>query len=237
MKCIQRNTSPVQHKLPITLELLQKISKVIGTSYDDQLIWAAMTLGHFGLLRAAEFTVNTQNSFDPLTNLTCHDVHITSQGTGEMFLKLHLKTSKTDRSDQGINIYIGCTHDTVCAVCAMQQFITHYLSKIKRNQDPLFRFSNGLILTRSILIKQTKLLLAGVGVDPEGYTGHSYRVGGATTAAAAGLQDWEIKLMGRWNSDTYQQYIKAPINLITGFAKRMTKPLNNYYNFTSPYIQ
>jgi len=36
----------------------------------------------------------------------------------------------------------------------------------------------------------------------------------ATTAAAAGLPFWLIKVMGRWSSDTYQTYLHCPSNLI-----------------------
>ena len=59
-------------KLPITLEILQQIKCHMSKSYNDVMLWAAMTLAHFGLLRAAEFTVNT--GFDPNCNLGLSDV-------------------------------------------------------------------------------------------------------------------------------------------------------------------
>ena len=43
------------------------------------------------------------------------------------------------------------------------------------------------------------LTLQEVGLHPEKYAGHSFRIGAATTAAACGVQDF---LMGRWESVT-----------------------------------
>ncbi len=51
--------------------------------------------------------------------------------------------------------------------------------------------------------------LASAGVDSTPYSGHSFRSGAATTAASRGIGDATIKMLGRWNSEAYQLYIKA----------------------------
>ncbi len=45
------------------------------------------------------------------------------------------------------------------------------------------------------------------GVDPGQYSGHSFRIGAATTAAARGLEDSTVR---RWKSLAYLEYIKIP---------------------------
>ena len=53
-------------------------------------------------------------------------------------------------------------------------------------------------------------VLADAGVDTSCYSGYSFRVGAATTAASIGVGDAMIKMLGRWESAAYQQYIRTP---------------------------
>ena len=60
------------------------------------------------------------------------------------------------------------------------------------------------------LAARGEMALKTIGLDPSKYAGHSFRVGAATTAAAAGLEDSTIKTLGRWESSAYQLYIRIP---------------------------
>ena len=52
-------------------------------------------------------------------------------------------------------------------------------------------------------------MLTRLGKDDSAYCGHSFRIGAATSAAAAGVEDHLIQTMGRWSSDCYVRYIKT----------------------------
>ena len=60
-----------------------------------------------------------------------------------------------------------------------------------------------LLVDTQRLVQAVQAALAHVGVDPSSYTGHSFRIGAATTAAARGLEDSVIKTLGRWESSAY----------------------------------
>ena len=50
---------------------------------------------------------------------------------------------------------------------------------------PLFQHSDGRPLTKAAFVDQVRKTLALAGVDERNYAGHSFRIGAATTAAAA----------------------------------------------------
>lgn len=218
LKAVQRHSAPPKRKLPITHHILQSLGVILLDSFDHRMLWSAFTLGYFGLLRAAEFCV-TKPPFNPKTNLTVTDINIFNAGDPSAFMSVQIKRSKTDTAGNGVSIYIGCSGHTVCAVCAMQ----NYLAQAKPHSPtrPLFTFQGGQVLTRQLLISSLQSLLKSIGIDPHDYSGHSFRSGGATDCALSGLGDWEIKLAGRWTSDAYQLYVRAPTSLLTGFARRM----------------
>ena len=64
------------------------------------------------------------------------------------------------------------------------------------------------------------LALQNAGISPAGYSGHSFRIGAATTAAQAGLEDSVVKTLGRWESAAYQQYIQTPRETLAAFSAR-----------------
>ena len=74
-----------------------------------------------------------------------------------------------------------------------------------------------------------------MGLDPQHYSGHSFRIGGATSATIAGLNDYEIKLLGHWSSDCYKRYISSPLSLFLQVAPRIAQTKDIPYQYTSPY--
>ena len=220
MKALQYKCGKTTEKLPITYHILERIFQYIDTNHDKQLVWSAMTLGFYGLLRAAEFTVPSQTKFNPSLHLTINDVSLRLSDSGTRFMSVMIKASKTDKTCKGYLVHIGCSGKQVCAVCAMSSYLASKYHKFG-DSGPLYKFINGTVLTKPLFVTMTRTYLAMIGVNPAKYTGHSYRVGGATTAAEAGLNEWEIKLMGRWSSNAYQTYIKTSVDTIINFSPRI----------------
>ena len=54
------------------------------------------------------------------------------------------------------------------------------------------------------------------------YSGHSFRIGAATTAASVGVEDSLIKTLGRWESSAYLLYVRVPRDRLALVSKRLS---------------
>ena len=203
-------------RLPITPNILSRIQQHWASkaaNFDCVMLWAAFCLGFFGFLRSGEFTVPSDTAFEPNTHLTFEDIAVDSH-TNPTLLSVHLKRSKTDPFRQGVDICIGRTSNDLCPLSA----ILAYMALRGPGPGPLFRFADRRPLTRARLVQELRQVLAEVGICTSQFSGHSFRIGAATTAAAKGLEDSTIKMLGRWESSAYTTYIKTPRESLAAFS-------------------
>ena len=73
---------------------------------------------------------------------------------------------------------------SVCSVMAMRDYL---LQRKPAATGPLFTFTNVNWLSRASLTKELHSTLQHCGLPAEHYFTHSFRIGAATTAAAAGV--------------------------------------------------
>jgi hypothetical protein len=204
-------------RLPITPWVLTTIGQSLTVQcepYDQAMLWAACTVGFFALMRSGELTVPGGVTFDPSRHLTPRDVAIDDHNNPSA-MRIHLKVSKTDYTHQGVNIYIGRTHNHLCPVVAMLK----YLAIRGFDNGPLFRWRDGTPLQRPVFVAKLRGILAAAGIEATGYSGHSFRIGAATTAAANGVNEATIQQMGRWKSDSYCRYIRPPIQTLVNLSQ------------------
>lgn len=209
-----------QLRLPITPELLRIIHRVWSQgvqNFDKIMLWAAVCLGFFAFMRAGEFTCPSLNAFTP-DMLTPGDIAVDSY-TSPTHLTVHLKRSKNDPFGAGITIHLGATGDLLCPVTSM----LGYLALRPDTPGPLFVFSDGATLSRPRLVQAVRQALYSAGVDTTGYSGHSFRIGAATTAARAGLSDSMIQTLGRWKSSAFTAYIRVPWQQLTTMSSVLAR--------------
>ena len=72
--------------------------------------------------------------------------------------------------------------------------------------------------------EQLRRLAIASGIDPARVSSHSLRIGGATTLAAAGLNDHEIQGVGDWKSNSYLTYVRLNITLFEKARKALASP-------------
>lgn len=204
-----------RERLPVTLTVLCRIRAVLDFScYDDVLFWAACCTGFFGFLRSGEFTT-TNSNFDSRVHLAVDDVSV-DKHVNPKVVHLRIKCSKTDPFRQGHTICLGISGNEVCAVRALMC----YLHRRGGDAGPLFRHTTGVPLTRSTLTAWLRSAVARAGLEGN-FSGHSFRIGAATSAAAAGIPDHLIKTLGRWFSNAYQLYIQTPRQILESVPARI----------------
>lgn len=98
-----------------------------------------------------------------------------------------------------------------------------YLQARGTGDGPLFCWRDGSPLSRPCLVDKVRQALRRGGVDPTHYSGHSFRIGAATTAAANGIGDATIQLLGRWASDSYTRYIRPPRQELASLSQVLTR--------------
>ena len=205
-------------RLPITPAILRKIfgSWDKAPTADTVMLKAACCLGFFGFLRTAEFTVPSCSKYDPGIHLSLADIAIDSHSKPTV-LQIHIKQSKTDPFRKGVDIFIGRSQADICPVAT----IINYLASRGPAHGPLFICANQAPLSRSRLVTELRAALQQAGINPLAYCGHSFRIGAASTAAANGIEDSLIQILGRWQSTAYLQYVKIPRSQLASISSSL----------------
>ena len=221
----QGNTCTLRQ--PVTPRVLLAIRPVLYRwlgHRDFTMIWAAFTLAFFAFLRCSEFTYKGVRTFRPRFDLSTDCIWFYPSLARPRHMTVTIKSSKTDFFRQGHSLPIARTWSPLCAVTAMQS----YVSLVKPPPGPLFSFRSGRLLTRSTVSSLLRDSARVAGLPYASLKGHSFRIGAASSAAAAGLPDWLIKVLGRWSSDCYQLYIRTPAAVFHSVAPRMAAALSPF---------
>jgi hypothetical protein len=203
-------------KLPITTAMLRSMKPYLNCSTrSDSLLWAMMWTATAGLLRISEFTQTHKETERTLktAQLTLHDHHghtsdllSTSIQSNIQYVTLHLDASKTDPFRSGVDIIIASQG----AIKALLQYSQH----LQQQQpppgplSPLFHFPDMHAVKRSWLMRRVAKLLVEIGHQPESYSSHSFRKGGAVSLQQSGVEDSIVRRLGRWRSDAFHLYVR-----------------------------
>ena len=208
-----------KERLPISPVILSKLKEAWSQEkdkYDTKMIWAACCLCFFAFLRAGEMTVPSDEEYDPSVHLSVQDIAVDNSQCPSI-LCIKIKQSKTDPFRKGVDLFVGKTGSSLCPVSAMLS----YLCVRGMEKGPLFKFEDGRLLSRQRFVKEVRDGLQKAGIDSAKYSGHSFRIGAATTAAAKGIEDCIIKTLGRWESLAYLQYVKIPRSQLAGYSNML----------------
>lgn len=218
---LYEDIQPIKRKSPLTRDILISI---LNTADTDLLADGAslqlltlLFLGHDTLMRAAE-----------LLNLRVRDIQWFHQYEQVVIQTERSKTHQAGPAEQ-INLYdydgissykLLANHLTSTTLYLYPQaYVFPRITKAgaDRALEPLVPSH------RKWLAQNIKDLVAAVGLDPNQFSGHSLRAGGATDLFKSGVLYETIKKAGRWKSDEALIYIRDELEIARQCAKAFGK--------------
>lgn len=188
----------------------------------DKAMWAAASLCFLGYLCSGEVCILGEKAFDNGARLMIKIVRVESLANPQS-VQIKIKASKTNPFHQGVLVCVGRTNKPLCQVSAL---LHTYMVMRANKPGPLFIFQDGKPLTRPCFVAEVRRALLSAGIDPKHYSGHSFRISEATTAARQGVEDstiknaWALEELGiptvhTDSKGTYGQHLKEASGTVT----------------------
>ena len=189
--------------MPIDKPMLSKLLgapdfTVPGKHHRDK-YKAMFCLAFYAFLRIGEMTVQSANATYP--NLLQRK-QLKLKDTSLTVTFIHFKHSKGNPLTLTIK---GTTSPQDCPL----QIMKAYLSVRVATAGPLFLYCPSVPVTCAKFNEQLRGALQFCHFCPKQFKSHSFRIGAATTAAAQGMSDSQIRSLGRWSSDAFMKYIRC----------------------------
>ena len=200
-----------KRKLAVTPAFVGKVLRRLDRSTPEGAsLGAAICTAWGGLLRNAEYCTHLEHDGVRTAALRVGDLHLVyGHGRGRPATELHIfiRQSKIDVLGVGETVVILATGLTLCAVAAVEHWLS--LSKPRRSTSPAFLNRSGHMLTHADVAKVLKATAVAHGMQSDWVSTHSLRSGAATTLFCNGASDTIIKGMGRWASDCWLRYLRS----------------------------
>ena len=194
---ISRMKKRLDKRIPVSPRILRRLlgaAEVLEPHYVAAMAKAIFSLMFSAFLRVGEIT-------DSHHNLGRRQFQFSKKGLTIQFQSFkHSNTRKPA-------ISIPPSGGKFCTVRLVREYC--HLRDARGTSGPFFLSPAGLPLTKNwvrILLHKT---CRSAGIDPRRITPHSFRIGAATWAAAAGKSLEQIRLMGRWASNAAINYIRV----------------------------
>ena len=191
---------------------------VENPTFNDIMLWAACVVTFFSFCRSGEVTVEKEDEYDPTAHLSYGDLAVDNP-TAPTAISIMIKKSKTDQGRKGVKVFIGKTSDDLCPVTALLS----YLALRGAEPGPLFCWESGISLSKSKFVEHVRDGLKKAELPASDYSGHSFRIGAATTVAVMDLEDSAIQTLGRWESSSYKRYIRQDPHFLASLSPTLVQ--------------
>ena len=196
--------------LPITPEMLILMYQHVNINNPADLAhWTAFLFALRLLYRKSSIAPESLTSFNPVSGLSREKAVL-----NENVVLVFQNFSKT-------NQFMATSRTTPLVSGNIQALdpVFHYRKLITENvvspMYPAFSYILGSRLkcvTHKSFTEKLKTLLVKIGLDPNLWTGHSFRRGGASFLYRLGIDPLTIQACGDWSTDTFLRYLEVNID-------------------------
>ena len=198
-----RKSSP-DLRQPLTSEILHLMLKIVSFDNKDSImLWSAILLIKFALLRAGEVL---PTSYNPKNILLWSDLRFGSE-KDIPYVDVYLYQTKTNKSSKPQKVRVACSNSKLCPVHKILKLFTIVKENTTEN-SPVFIFSDNTFVTPQVLTKYMRFLLKSIHPNPNLFSAHSLRIGQATDMSKVGISDSTIQNFGRWKSGVFKRYTR-----------------------------
>jgi integrase len=245
---LKRRAGTKERRFPVTPRMLSYIAERLDPhmSSVDALLWAALMLGFFFLLRASEYIdpgyrtvgrglrgsdLSFRKEGRALRNaatLEADEVMIVIRGSktdvynrGEA--RNHFARNESDQGQRRADGLGGFCPPDLCVVSALKILWRHFPQRFDGGAEAdefLLRDHSDRLLSRETLQAALQLAAKQLGIKAE-IGSHSLRFGGASALWAAYHDSALVRRWGRWASDSFQTYIWEAREGARGVAESM----------------
>ena len=183
-------------RLPITEGILLSILNAAKSVFPCAITCARFSdmcsLAFYALLRPGEIT-------ESHNNLQFSDAHLDRDK-----IIIQFRSFKHSQGALSTHTITAKPGSPACPLRSMSNFMIFRGNK----PGPLFTTTNNKAVGRRDFAKELRSVIQFLGMDIKRYTPHSFRIGGASSLAAAGASDAQIRQAGRWASSAFLNYIR-----------------------------
>ena len=206
LKGYGKSGSRLDSRLPITLPILKNLLEVSprinGSHYQICQFKAMCSLAFFAFLRIGEITSTNNPGCHPLQlNQLAYNCDSSNH---VLSINLTFHNFKHNYNQRPFQLTI-----TRQPACCPVQLLLEYLALRGNREGAIFMTPGGRPVAREVFATQLSETIQLCGLDSNRYKGHSFRIGAASYAAGQGMSDSQIRIMGRWQSNAFQKYIRV----------------------------
>lgn len=192
----------------------------------DRLLWGGLLLGYFFLLQRSEYLYigHQHHAYVlKLSDITFHSAegqHCKPRHAERVGIRLlGAKNNQYGREEVRFHEKSGDT--SICPVVAARWIRKGARAFGTSPEQPALSTGVGTGISAKELASTIKTAARQCGANPDRYSTHSVRIGGATALLNAGADRLAIKVMGRWLSSAFEEYPVLSAQGSAGLSKLM----------------